>query len=181
MSRSERTRAALLAAAMELFAESGYDATPTAAIARRAGVSEMTLFRHFPTKESLVVEDPYDPLIADAIRARPPGEAALPAAIRGVRDAWRAVPPPEAAAVRERLRLLAGSATLRGALARGSAETEKAIEGALVAREADAGVARVVAAAVIAGLNAGLLHWAISEDDELGSALALTFRAFGEQ
>lgn len=52
MTRWHRTHAALRQAAMELFAEHGYEATSTAAIAERAGVSEMTLFRHFKAKET---------------------------------------------------------------------------------------------------------------------------------
>ncbi|KPC86144.1 TetR family transcriptional regulator, partial [Streptomyces sp. NRRL WC-3753] len=39
-----------------MFAAQGYDATTTAAVAERAGVSEMTLFRHFATKEALLLE-----------------------------------------------------------------------------------------------------------------------------
>lgn len=39
----------------------GYAATGTAQIAQRAGVSEMTLFRHFPSKEALLLEDPSMP------------------------------------------------------------------------------------------------------------------------
>jgi AcrR family transcriptional regulator len=34
----------------------------------------MTVFRYFPTKEDLVMGDEYDPVIIDAIRARPAGE-----------------------------------------------------------------------------------------------------------
>jgi AcrR family transcriptional regulator len=47
---------------LELFLRDGYDATTVAAIARAAGVSHMTFFRHFPTKESVVLDDPYDPV-----------------------------------------------------------------------------------------------------------------------
>src|SRR5262249_27607945 len=46
-------QAAILKAAERLFAESGFADTPTAAIAREAGVTEKTLFKHFPTKADL--------------------------------------------------------------------------------------------------------------------------------
>ncbi|HNP15627.1 MAG TPA: helix-turn-helix domain-containing protein, partial [Terrimesophilobacter sp.] len=59
MSRWDRTHDALLQAALELFEEHGFDATGTVQIARRAGVSEMTLFRHFPSKEALLLADPF--------------------------------------------------------------------------------------------------------------------------
>lgn len=44
----------ILAAAERLFAERGYAATRTAGIARAAGVTERTLFKHFPEKEQLL-------------------------------------------------------------------------------------------------------------------------------
>ncbi|SMB95657.1 TetR/AcrR family transcriptional regulator [Deinococcus hopiensis] len=45
----------ILAAAREVFLEQGFSAT-TAEIARRAGISEGTLFKRFPTKEDLFAE-----------------------------------------------------------------------------------------------------------------------------
>lgn len=46
-------RETLLDAASALFAERGFAATGTADIARRAGVGEPTLYRHFPSKRAL--------------------------------------------------------------------------------------------------------------------------------
>lgn len=40
--------------ALQLFAEKGYDATPTSLIAKEAGVSEGLIFRHFINKENLL-------------------------------------------------------------------------------------------------------------------------------
>lgn len=50
---ARRNRERLLAAADEVFAESGTD-TSTEEVARRAGVGIGTVFRHFPTKEALL-------------------------------------------------------------------------------------------------------------------------------
>lgn len=50
---SPERRAAMLSAAIELFAERGVAATSTREIARRAGVTERTLFKHFGSKEGL--------------------------------------------------------------------------------------------------------------------------------
>ncbi|HLM18189.1 MAG TPA: TetR family transcriptional regulator [Acidimicrobiia bacterium] len=49
-----RSREAILDAALELFAEQGFDETTTEQVADRAGVSPRTFFRYFPTKESVV-------------------------------------------------------------------------------------------------------------------------------
>jgi len=50
------TRQKILDAALKLFAENGYKSAATRAIAKEAGVSEMTLFRKFETKKNLFDE-----------------------------------------------------------------------------------------------------------------------------
>jgi len=47
------TKDTLLAAAAELIREVGFDAMTTAAVAKRAGVAEGTIYRHFPSKDAL--------------------------------------------------------------------------------------------------------------------------------
>lgn len=47
-------RGSIYRAAMELFAEQGYDATAVEVIAERAGVSRATFFNHFGTKEGVL-------------------------------------------------------------------------------------------------------------------------------
>jgi AcrR family transcriptional regulator len=49
-----KTRQRLLAAARELFYENGICATGVSAVAERAGVTKMTLYAHFPSKDDLV-------------------------------------------------------------------------------------------------------------------------------
>src|SRR4051812_30647391 len=120
MDKRSRTHAALIEAALELFDEHGYEATTAAAIAARAGVTEMTFFRHFPSKAAVLIDDPYDPLIVDAVARQPAGISPLDAAIAGVRQAWLSVPAPEATAVRDRLRIVSRTSALRGVLARNS-------------------------------------------------------------
>ncbi|MBL7828296.1 MAG: TetR/AcrR family transcriptional regulator [Saprospiraceae bacterium] len=44
----------ILQTALALFAEQGYDRTPTSQIAREAGVSEGLIFRHFGSKDALL-------------------------------------------------------------------------------------------------------------------------------
>ncbi|MBD1383333.1 TetR/AcrR family transcriptional regulator [Metabacillus arenae] len=45
----------ILAAAIESFAEKGYSATSTSEIAKKAGVAEGTIFRHYKTKKDLLI------------------------------------------------------------------------------------------------------------------------------
>jgi len=51
----EKTRKAILRAALELFAEKGFYRTTTRAIARKAGIAEGTLFNYFESKEDLAL------------------------------------------------------------------------------------------------------------------------------
>jgi AcrR family transcriptional regulator len=53
---AEQTRDRILDAALKLFSQKGFLGATTRRIAREAGVAEVTLFRHFPTKEALFKE-----------------------------------------------------------------------------------------------------------------------------
>lgn len=70
-----QTRELVLDAALELFLARGYEHTRMDEIAEAAGIGASTLYRYFPTKDSLVV----GPLairdqMAEELRARPPEE-----------------------------------------------------------------------------------------------------------
>jgi len=66
-SDAERNRRLVLEAAAEAFAEEGLD-VGMAAIARRAGVGNATVFRRFPTKDALI-EAIFDSRIAELLAA----------------------------------------------------------------------------------------------------------------
>lgn len=51
--RGEITRAAILAAALKLFSQHGYEATGVAEICAAANVSKGAFYHHFPTKQSV--------------------------------------------------------------------------------------------------------------------------------
>lgn len=54
--RSRLTRDRIVAAAIAVFEEQGYDQTTTAAIARQAGIGVGTLYAYFPDKRKLMLE-----------------------------------------------------------------------------------------------------------------------------
>jgi AcrR family transcriptional regulator len=67
---AERNRAAIIAAAGEVFAECG-GGVDVREIARRSGVGMGTLYRHFPTKDALlatVLEQQFNAWLTDAYR-----------------------------------------------------------------------------------------------------------------
>ncbi|MGZ3401897.1 MAG: helix-turn-helix domain-containing protein [Phenylobacterium sp.] len=76
-------RGRLQQAALELFQQRGYDATTSAEIAARAGVTERTFFRHFADKREILFEE--DPRlrptltvsVADAPEAMSPLQVVL--------------------------------------------------------------------------------------------------------
>jgi AcrR family transcriptional regulator len=70
--KKQKTRWAIQAHALRLFAEQGYDATTIEQIAEAAEISSSTFFRYFKTKEDVVMQDRYDDLMVAAIRTAPP-------------------------------------------------------------------------------------------------------------
>jgi AcrR family transcriptional regulator len=58
--RSEKSTKAILAAAGELLPEHGLEAVSMDAIAERAGVSKATIYRWWPTKETLAIDALYE-------------------------------------------------------------------------------------------------------------------------
>ena len=91
--KKAQTRRSLADAALRLFLERGYDQVSVKEVADAADVSVTTLFKHFPSKESLVFD------LDDDL------EAALVAAVRD-RTAGRSIPD----ALREHIRHRAGQA-----------------------------------------------------------------------
>lgn len=179
MARWDRTHEALQQAALALFAEHGYGETGTAQVAERAGVSEMTLFRHFPTKEALILADPFDPLMAEAVRERPADESPMRALTEGVRVALTQIKNADVEALRLRVHIIAQTPALSGAIERGSKDTTAALASALTDRVADEVQARVAAAAVIAGLSTALREWARSEQTGLDTVLSSALDVLG--
>ncbi|MFI6316291.1 TetR/AcrR family transcriptional regulator [Nonomuraea sp. NPDC050556] len=77
------TRQALADAALKLFLERGFDAVSVKEVADAADVSTTTLFKHFPSKESLVFDrdSAVEQELVSAVRERSPGQS-IPAALR---------------------------------------------------------------------------------------------------
>ncbi|MFF4160830.1 TetR family transcriptional regulator [Streptomyces sp. NPDC001678] len=84
-------RRKLAAAAMELFASKGYEATTVDEIAATAGVARRTFFRHFRSKEEAIFPDHDDTLVraAGVLDAAPPHENPLDTVCRGIKEVMR--------------------------------------------------------------------------------------------
>jgi AcrR family transcriptional regulator len=79
-----QARNRLREAALELYLDRGYDATTTAQIAERAGVTERTYFRHFADKREVLFDGEAElrTIMVDAITTADDGLAPLPLVIR---------------------------------------------------------------------------------------------------
>jgi AcrR family transcriptional regulator len=165
--RARRTRDRLQEVALRLIADQGYERTTVEQIAREAGVSHMTFFRHFPTKESVVLDDPFDPALGAAVAAAPGDLPPLLRACRGLRAAVADLALPEQHQVRARVRIGAENPTLRAGMWANTVATQDVVADALAApREDRPGLAeRVAAAATVAALTTAVLSWALSDDD----------------
>jgi AcrR family transcriptional regulator len=164
-SKAARTRALLQETATRLFAEQGYDATTVEQIARTAGVSHMTFFRHFATKDAVILDDGFDPTIAEAVAATPASLPPLKRVCTGLRAALSRVDVPEQEQVRQRVRIAAQHPALRMGMYANTEATREALVAVLLEDGGEEFAARVAAAAVLAALTVALQEWCLSDDE----------------
>ncbi|QKG21530.1 TetR family transcriptional regulator [Actinomadura verrucosospora] len=133
--KKQRTRLALIDAALELFLEQGYEATTIDEIVAAVEVSQRTFFRYFATKEDVVTGffDEHDRLLLDALAARPPQERPFAALFESLRVVLRTIAagdPADTERFRRVRRVIEGTPSLISAhMARHqAAETELAAE-----------------------------------------------------
>lgn len=84
--RRRSTHEALRRAALKSFARKGFANVTVTELAREAGVTERTFFRHFPTKEAVLFQDYETQLewLAEALAQRPSSESLFDAALASV-------------------------------------------------------------------------------------------------
>lgn len=164
-----KMRRELAAAAMELFATKGYEATTVDEIAGAAGVARRTFFRHFRSKEEAIFPDHDDTLVrAEAVlNAAPAHEHPLDTVCRGIKEVMRMYAAKPAVAV-ARYKLTREVPTLREAEIASVARYERLFTRYLLGyfdeREHQVGnddplLAEVAASAVVTAHNHVLRRW----------------------
>jgi AcrR family transcriptional regulator len=90
--KKERTRQALIDAAVELFERHGYEKTTIADIAAAADIGTRTFFSYFASKEELLFPESDDRVRATvkAIEERKPGDGPVDLLLRALHDAGEA-------------------------------------------------------------------------------------------
>lgn len=192
-----KMRRELAAAAMELFATKGYEATTVDEIAAAAGVARRTFFRHFRSKEEAIFPDHDDTLVrAQAVlEAAPAHEHPLDTICRGIKEVMRmyAASPKGSVA---RYRLTRDVPALREAEIASVARYERLFTRYLLghfdeAAQRDGGedfneplLAEVAASAVVTAHNHVLRRWLRSNavgdvEAQLDHAFAIVRRTFG--
>jgi AcrR family transcriptional regulator len=165
-SRAEQTRARLQSVALDLFVRQGFEATTVEQIAAAAGVSHMTFFRYFPTKESAAVTDPYDPLLAQAVAAQPTDLPPFERVRLGLRMAMAEAPPTVDLESQARIVLMAMTPALRAKAWENTNETQRVVVEALEAGGAERTDALVAAGACLGAVMAALLEWGAHQERE---------------
>lgn len=149
---------------MRLFTAHGYHNVTVEEVARAAGVSHMTFFRHFPTKASVLVDDPYDPIIGEMVAKTDPSLPPLERVRTGLLAAWESIDEPDDETIRARFRVLTDNEDLVAHAWANNQQTEQVIIEALVSTGVPLLEARVTAGAVVGALTAALLDWAGGDD-----------------
>ncbi|WP_374194698.1 TetR family transcriptional regulator [Streptomyces sp. VRA16 Mangrove soil] len=189
-----KMRRELAAAAMELFATKGYEATTVDEIAATAGVARRTFFRHFRSKEEAIFPDHDDTLVrAEAVlNAAPPLEHPLDTVCRGIKEVMKMYAASPSVSV-ERYRLTREVPTLREREIASVARYERLFTRYLLGHfdeqahhdgNDDPLLAEVAASAVVTAHNHVLRRWlrAGGQGDletQLDHAFAIVRRTFG--
>ncbi|MHA6763510.1 TetR family transcriptional regulator [Streptacidiphilus sp. PAMC 29251] len=171
----QQMRQDLAAAAMELFANQGYEETTVDQIAAAAGVARRTFFRYFRSKEEAIFPDHDDTLIrvADLLAGADPAEHPLDVVCQGIKEVLRMYAATPGVSV-ARYRLIRQVPTLREREIAVVARYERLFTRYLLGRFDTAGqssggwergvgddamLAEVSAAAVVAAHNHVLRRW----------------------
>ena len=179
--KKARTRARLQEQALRLFTERGYEATTVEQIAAAAGVSHMTFFRYFPTKEDAVLSDSYDPMLVAAIRGRPDTERPVTRIRTAVRESLAAVYKVDRDALLVRVRLSLRTPALRARLWENQFATRDLLAGAIEDGESTFAT-RILASVCLATLTTALEEWVATDGTaELPDLIDDAFRVLEDQ
>ncbi|MFF1674767.1 TetR/AcrR family transcriptional regulator [Streptomyces sp. NPDC058256] len=191
--RRADTQRMIQAHAVRLFTERGYDATTVTDVAEAAGVSPMTVYRHFPTKEDLVLVDQNGRLVAERIAASSAAQPLVRRISGALIDAATTLTSggngDDLTANKQfllaRLRLMISTPALRARHLDNNYALQQAIVDAIEGDATDPDTAfhaHAAASACLAAMHTALVRWA--EDDgrtELPDLIAKAFAAaFGD-
>lgn len=145
--------------AVRRFSDAGFGAVTVDEIAAEAEVAPITVYRHFGTKEGLVLWDEFDPPMLETIGERAASERPWRAIRHALSELLDEVYDREAPLALARARLIQREPALRAAAALNANGFARAIASVLVARGHGEFAAQVLADAAVAGLGAAVDEW----------------------
>jgi AcrR family transcriptional regulator len=160
--KKRKTRWAIQEHALRLFAEQGYDATTVEQIAAAAEISPSTFFRYFPTKEDVVIQDEYDPLLATMLEKAPADLSPVGALRHTINVAFSEIDQAALDKVEERMRLILAVPALRARTLENLTETVATLAEPLarrVGRDPDDYAVRSLAGALIGQVLVATQAW----------------------
>lgn len=173
--KKQKTRERVRREAYRLFAEHGYEATTVDQIADAAEISSSTFFRYFPTKkEDVVLQDEYDPALAEGVRSRPAGEPIVDAILGSLRGSLGAMLQQDREDLLLRTRLIFDDPAIRARNVVEQDRSERAMAEVIAertGREATDLEVRCAAAAIIAVFTTLVRHWVEGGGEEDLAAL----------
>ncbi len=114
--KKQKTRWAIQEHALRLFHEQGYEQTTVDQIAAAAEISPSTFFRYFKSKEDVVLQDDYDPILAHALAEAPAGTSSVAAVRTALRVAFDELGHDEQQRIYQRVSLMLAVPALRRTL-----------------------------------------------------------------
>lgn len=169
------------AAALDLFAADGYDATSVETIAAHAGVGPATVYRAFGSKEAIVLWDEYDPMLLQAFAAHLEALSPADALLQAVTDSLAKVYTSDRDRILRRARLMRSVPAIERAATANLAHLRTALATCLEAHRPkrvvrDALEATVFAAALVSTLEVAIDRW-LADDGKtpLARCLKLAF------
>ena len=183
--KKQRTRDALLRAAVELFTSQGYEHTTVDSIADTVEVSQRTFFRYFAGKEEAALElvRMTTERFVQAVRERPPHEAPMEALRQAVLEGWYSINEVVESVVPVELylrmyRVIESTPVLLAAHLRRSVELEETLARLIAEREgldADADPRPRLAVAVFSGvMRVTERQWVLDEEFSVAALRART-------
>lgn len=162
--KKRRTRRRIADVALALFAERGFDRVPVAEVARRAEVSEATVFNYFRTKEDLIYGGmtAFGDTLLTALRTRPPGQpvlAAFRAVMLGPHGLLDAAAPADQERIATIARLISTSPSLRARERQAYDDYARSVA-MLLAEETGDDVQPWAVAHALVGTHRALIHYA---------------------
>jgi AcrR family transcriptional regulator len=170
MSLRDRKRLAAMRRAQEvaldLFDQHGYDGVTVEQIAAAADLSPSSIYRHFGTKEQLILWDDYDPQILERMTEKLATHPPVEAMYLAIRDVYRQIFDRDERLIRLRTRYSIEEPSVQASVALQTDQLAQFVASLLAAhtgRPDDDLEVRVIGGALIGALSASIRQWYLTD------------------